>query len=456
MPEIIDESKIRYIENGEPHDQTVYNRPVRDLVTEVNIKLADPSIINRPKVVTGEVDFVSGNLFTASVEVLAFGSVGAGSLLVGLRYREDGDPDWTEGTPTAVSALDTYPVTVSDLDPNKTYQFQAFGRNALNPDTFVVGEVRTVLTAGEFIETPSVSVEGSPNDVIEIPTITVSPFSVFGGSDTYLRSEVKVFKDGVEIWSNENAVIGSPWTWVLPSDILTENTSGYRIDVRHVGSTLGVSNWGQSALFSTMTEFPFAYPGEPFGGGFYAGANIVIDGQEYALVVAPRSQGGLSSETLQWKTGASTTSGTDSRNDGLANSNNMNDTDHPAAHFCRGLNINGHDDWYLPSQDELEICYRYLKPTTNNNGTSGIAGGDNPSSNPVGTTYTAGDPSQTSISIFQEGGGEDFRIDSTTRYWPSTQSSASHGRYQSFVNGVQGTNTKTVTNWVRAVRKVAV
>lgn len=41
MSEIIDESKIRYIENGEPHDQSVYNRPTRDLLKEVNAGLAN-------------------------------------------------------------------------------------------------------------------------------------------------------------------------------------------------------------------------------------------------------------------------------------------------------------------------------------------------------------------------------------------------------------------------------
>ena len=33
---IIDHSKIRYIINGEPHDKTVYNRPIRDLANQVS------------------------------------------------------------------------------------------------------------------------------------------------------------------------------------------------------------------------------------------------------------------------------------------------------------------------------------------------------------------------------------------------------------------------------------
>ena len=45
-----------------------------------------------------------------------------------------------------------------------------------------------------------------------------------------------------------------------------------------------------------MLETPYG------GGGFYAGANI-IGGVEYALVVAPKTQGGESATPLKWKNG---------------------------------------------------------------------------------------------------------------------------------------------------------
>ena len=233
--------------------------------------------------------------------------------------------------------------------------------------------------------------------------------------------------------------------------------------VRHLGAWRSVDE-GYVRHAGVWRQFHKSRPtpgdpssvGMPYEGGFYAGANIIIDGQEYALVVAPRSQGGLSSGRLQWKTADTGTSGTDSRNDGWANSNNMNNTSHPAARFCRRLNINGHTDWYLPSRDESEICYRYLKPNTASNATLGGFHGINPSSNPEGTPYTTGDPSQTSISIFQEGGGEDFRTDSTVSYWTSTHTSSETARRLSLNMGSQFNSSKTISFWVRAVRKVAV
>jgi hypothetical protein len=42
MSDILDED-IRWIQKGEPHDGEVYNRPTRDLKTEVNTKLSEAS-----------------------------------------------------------------------------------------------------------------------------------------------------------------------------------------------------------------------------------------------------------------------------------------------------------------------------------------------------------------------------------------------------------------------------
>jgi hypothetical protein len=192
--------------------------------------------------------------------------------------------------------------------------------------------------------------------------------------------------------------------------------------------------------------------GDPFGGGFFAGqistaGNGVAD---YNLVIAPKSSGENSAK--QWKTSDTTTAGTTSVIDGPTNSSNMNNASHPAAQFCEGLSIGTFSDWYMPAQNELEVCYFNLKPTTDSNSTS-----DGTNTNAVpsrGSNYTAGTPAQTAATDFQTGNTEAFvTVDS---YWSSTQNSAVQANVLSFTAGDYFLNDKTSNRYVRAVRRVAV
>jgi hypothetical protein len=154
----------------------------------------------------------------------------------------------------------------------------------------------------------------------------------------------------------------------------------------------------------------------PIEGGFFAGqistaGNGIAD---YNLVIAPKSSGENSSK--QWKTSNTSTAGTSSVIDGPTNSSNMNDASHPAAEFCEGLTIGTFSDWYMPAQNELEVCYFNLKPTTGSNSTGS---GTNTNAVPSrGSNYTAGTPAQTAATDFQTGNTEAFI---SNYYWSSTE-----------------------------------
>ena len=70
----------------------------------------------------------------------------------------------------------------------------------------------------------------------------------------------------------------------------------------------------------------------------------------------------------------------------------------------------------MPAVDELELCYRALKPTTDSNYTGNIVrndtgskpNGTNPNSDPTGAAYTTSVPGQTSVVTFRSGGAESF------------------------------------------------
>lgn len=215
---------------------------------------------------------------------------------------------------------------------------------------------------------------------------------------------------------------------------------------------------------------PVAPPniGDAYGGGYYAG-QIVQGGVTYYLIVAPKATG-QSTSALQWRTSntASPPTATQTINNGFAASAAMNSTTYPAARFCETLSIGGFTDWYLPSRDELEICYRNLKPTTASNATflrPVFPYGENPdvgspqdtvginrNSSPIGAAYTSSVPAQTSAAAFKSGGAEAFNEGS---YWSSSYAGSTNAWYQSFTNGGQDYNGMTGVVAVRAVRRVA-
>jgi len=196
--------------------------------------------------------------------------------------------------------------------------------------------------------------------------------------------------------------------------------------------------------------------GQAFGGGYYAGQIGVSGTATHYLIVAPIASGQFQG---QWKTANNGTTGTNSDIDGPANTAAIvadgNSTVYPCGHFCNNLVTGGQTDWYMPAFNELEICYYNLKPTTTANDTgSGI----NTNAVPArASSYTTGNPAQTSATDFRSTGAEDF-LTGTDFYWSSTQNTGFTGyaTIQYFSNGSQGNSAKSANSFVRAVRRVAV
>jgi hypothetical protein len=151
----------------------------------------------------------------------------------------------------------------------------------------------------------------------------------------------------------------------------------------------------------------------------------------YRVVVAPKASGENASVTIK---NANTALPTACRtlNEGMLATQAMRDADtstvYPAAHWARALNIDGWTDWYIPARDELELCWRNLKPVTNNNyvtadrrtgqqysyanngafGDTANTHGTNNNSSPQGVAYTTTVPAQTAATAFITSGAETF------------------------------------------------
>ncbi|MFZ6755789.1 DUF1566 domain-containing protein [Undibacterium sp. Ji50W] len=188
--------------------------------------------------------------------------------------------------------------------------------------------------------------------------------------------------------------------------------------------------------------------GTPFGGGFYAG-RIRINDDIFAIIVAPKA----TEIEMPWNESSRSIPAT-SFFDGAANTKAMAmaQAGSDLAQHIQGLDINGFSDWYLPSRDELELCYRNLKPSAHQNY---CYRGDNPSSVPPGYAYARDLPAQTNDAAFQDGGEEAFEL---AWYWTSTQGAGNpdYAWVQLFDDGGQFTSYKSNTYRARAVRRLLV
>lgn len=200
---------------------------------------------------------------------------------------------------------------------------------------------------------------------------------------------------------------------------------------------------------SSVTEIPTII-GTALAGGFYVG-RIRIGDEVHALIAAPKAEGQLIDV---WNSTYKRVDGALSFNDGLANTIAMADAGSKLAKKVRDLRIGGFDDWYIPSLDELEIAYRNLKPTTEENYCY-MRSGINLNAVTPTAPYTKEFPLQTQAELFKVGGAEAFDPD---WYWTSTQyaSDSACAWCQDFSNGDQGYDDKLNKGRVRAVRSFVI
>ena len=240
---------------------------------------------------------------------------------------------------------------------------------------------------------------------------------------------------------------------------------------------------GSTEVWSAGPSIPGVNIGDPFMGGYLAGfidttkGNVIAAdasqaGLLYALIVAPKS---LENGSLSWSTlpREPAPSATRTRWDGLAATVAMASATFPAANYCYGLAhpSDGASRWYLPAMDELELTYRNLKATSENNYVAPRDAGDFPGTTPGigenlstgGPAYTSSNPAQTSIAAFQVGGAQALGAAGTAlTFWtstdavtgdPFTSGSARTQRMSGSFCGLQGYSGKSNSLRIRPVRR---
>ena len=316
------------------------------------------------------------------------------------------------------------------------------------------------------VNAPTLTVQGSPTEVPETPTLTTGAFATTPtGEDTHASTNwiVRLAADDTIVYQSLADTVNL-LSIVVPEGNLLVDTQ-YKFQVQHVGTTYGASAVTE-VVATTLDAFEPAI-GDAFGGGFFTGEIWINGGELYRLVVAPKASG--EGESVAFKTTQTASpAATQTLNNGPAATAAMVSAgSHPAAAFCAGLTIGGFSDWYLPARDELELAYRNLKFTTAANSTSvknlsaiaypegndvsGDTMGRNRNSNPTGAAYTSGDPTQTSVTAFVTGGTEAFAEEN---YHSSSEFSDDRAWRDYFGSGAQLNNTtKDSTLNVRAFRR---
>ena len=330
------------------------------------------------------------------------------------------------------------------------------------------GNLNTITNVSpkEILQPTNVSPANAATNIGETPVLTGSTYySLYGIAMSAGQWQVSTVSDFASTVVSTGDVAGTSVSYAVESGILSVSTT-YYWRVRYKDTNGTYSDWSTGTSFTTAAAFEPAI-GDAYGGGFYTG-KIVQGGTTYYLVVAPKSSGESSSK--QWKTTSDAgPTATQTLNNGPAASASMNSATYPAAQFCEGLSIGGYTDWYLPSRDELELCYRNLKPATDANNTSarakssytypegndvsGDTMGINRNSSPTGAAHTSGSPAQTAVTAFKSGGTESF---AAHYYWSSSEYSAADAWVQYFYDGSQDYTNKSNSFYVRAVRRVAV
>lgn len=319
-------------------------------------------------------------------------------------------------------------------------------------------------TATIYVRTPSITspIDGK-TDVPESPVLQADAFSVSGASDLHLNTDWQIFDAAGNLVWQSLADSTNKTSIIVPAGILQAGVKTYKAKVRYRSVNYGAAAWSLLISMVTAQQFVPTVPGTAFAGGYYVG-RFKVGTQAYALIVAPKATGARSSQPIWSGSGGFAEANTaTSTSDGLANTNKMAvNPQMPGPIFCRGLRIGGYDDWYLPARDELELCYRYLKPTTTANAVKNVSysetPGVNPSADPVTGAYTAAAPQQTTNTAFRSGGAEAFE---NKAYWCSGPAPLSSyiGWVIYFDNGQpdgQNYQLYNSTPAMRAVRRVPI
>lgn len=405
---------------------------------------------------TSPADAATGQMGSVALTASAFGWVGVSTTHLSSDWEVATDSDFT--TVVASSAADETNKTswtVTGLSVSTTYYWRVRYKGA-NSVVSAYSIPFSFATASAF------------DAYIATPTATPAAFGdpLEGGFYTGM-----IWNELVQSVASTSIATGSKSFTVADMTATPLVYSGQTLEVRSranpANKMIGVVT---GAIGTTLTINVTSVGGS----GTFTGWSIMA---QYRVIVAPKSSGESSAKTFKVdRTDAPTACQTlsEGRKATLAMVAAGDATAYPAAWFCAGLTIGSKADWYLPARDELELCWRNLKPTADANYTAARADsainytnlgslddvdtgmGRNLNSSPGGAAYTTGTPAQVAAGKnYRTGESEAFAYGSYA-YWSSSEDSTTYAWIQYWYSsypGAQYNTNKYDSYYVRAVRR---
>ncbi len=114
----------------------------------------------------------------------------------------------------------------------------------------VWSEVISYTIPNIYVDNPTITVEGTPNDVPKNPTISGSAFSVMNGTDTHISTDWQVLKasDSSVVWESVGDTVNK--TSIKTGDLV--GSTAYIFKMRYKGATYGYSQWVQTTGTTTI------------------------------------------------------------------------------------------------------------------------------------------------------------------------------------------------------------
>lgn len=384
-------------------------------------------------------------------------------------------PVYVSGTLSLYAAQSTT-LTITNYDSATTYSVEATaGTATITGDTITytagatAGSVTMTITAGAATRDLTITVNAEFNSYIATPAATPA---AFGGAFEGGFYTGMIWNELVESATSFLIGTGSK-AFTVPDMASTPIVySGQSLEIRSRANPANKMIGTVTGALGTTLTINVTSVG---GSGTFTDWSIMA---KYRVIVAPKSSGESSSKMYKVDNTAAPTACqtlSEGRKATLAMVAAGNATMYPAAWFCKNLNIGAKTDWYLPARDELELCWRNLKPTADSNyvtadrpssaisytnlgslGDTVITHGTNNNSSPTGAAYIAGTPAQVAAGKnFRTGESEAFAYGSY-HYWSASEysSTAAWAQYwRSESPGSQHISNKTGGLYVRAVRR---